>query len=701
MSARLIPLISSPALLLLLLLGLCLFLAAPQVLAQAPVPRRRVAYAQEGDSLYIQGGFTSTTYSAQFNALDLSAAWQLDAPAWKFYKDGPLLTHHDLVYVAAEHSAGLGSGKNGYLLTIGGMSQKSATIPVPAFYNSYDLETATWAAVQTTTPSSYPLLEGHAAAVDPATGLVYIIGGYNNGTYNGLIIFDPASRTLVSQQAASGNATSLTDAAAVWSTVRKSVLTFGGSRAPLAVTDGLELKNLNEYDPAGKAWKTLVTTGAIPTRRLDHCVAASEDGSQIYLFGGSLDSKTYFSDLYVLDVNATKWRQLSAAYSPRTRMACAFHSGQFIAWGGSSDDSRSTMHNMPIIYDAVNDTWVNNYAPQGQPAHPTSDGSGNNTPGSENRTQHLGAIVGGVCAAVVVMMGVIIGNFVKSRRKTRAKKDREREDIRAGAYLADEDNYRDNHGYHSDPQATFPPQQQYPNINTFDNHDVESKGYLNYGASQRHLGQIQAAHHSAAVEALQGGRARYLTATGAGTGSGVRPTGNNPTLGYWDTLPGFPESDAGMRSLSGADIPMTQNPYSCTARPNAKTTYGSSPKSDRPAAQCHEFYAQQGGYISPQPSAAVPYLYKAPYDEKLHGNKGVRASMMSQESYAHPEHHQQTSMSGASPYASAAGRELRRPQSTYDSASTYSDSRNNMSTARGPHQFTRGAVDLGYVPPPP
>ncbi|KAF9896167.1 hypothetical protein BX616_008011, partial [Lobosporangium transversale] len=208
--------------------------------SEGPIGRRRMAFAQSGDSLYIQGGFSIQSYSSQFQSLDLSKSWPTSAPAWSMLPDGPSVTHHAMVRVAPQHSAGLGGGKQGYLLLIGGAFQGAATQP---FFNAYDLESRVWSSVPvsaTSTATPYTALEGHTAVSDPDTGLVYIVGGYwTGGIYNALMVFDPSNRSIVSLQSEAAQTASLTDVAAIWSSVRKTVLTFGGSRAPPSNPDGL------------------------------------------------------------------------------------------------------------------------------------------------------------------------------------------------------------------------------------------------------------------------------------------------------------------------------------------------------------------------------------------------------------------------------------------------------------------------------
>ncbi|KAI8604043.1 hypothetical protein EDD21DRAFT_243345 [Dissophora ornata] len=232
----------------------------PTVYAQMPTSTRRTGFAQLNDALYIEGGFDSDT-TTQFVSLDLSTSWSSSTPAWSILPGGQSAAHLALAPISSTANG----GAKGSLMAIGGMG-------APSFFSFYDVSAGSWSNMTTVKPP-YTYLEGQAAVSDPNTGLVYIVGGYGNNTYNQLSVYDPNARSMVSQAAATA-ATSLTDVGAVWVSSRNTVLTFGGSRAPPANTSGLGTGDLNEYDPSTKTWKVMSTSGDIPPARLDHCMAA-------------------------------------------------------------------------------------------------------------------------------------------------------------------------------------------------------------------------------------------------------------------------------------------------------------------------------------------------------------------------------------------------------------------------------------------
>ncbi|KAF8941719.1 hypothetical protein BGZ47_007262 [Haplosporangium gracile] len=392
--------------------------------AQAPIARRRLAYVQYNEQLYLQGGIAQAGVSNQFNALDLTKSWSVASPGWTMLGGGNWESHHTMVAVKPEHAAGLGGGAQGYLLTIGGNPASSG-----GFWSAYDIQAGTWANL--TIPAPYVGLEGQAAVSDPSTGQVYIVGGYytdaatNATAANRLTVYDPTNNSVIMQQAATDK-TNLTGAAIVWSTKRNTILLFGGSRATSAsAVSGLQLGSIDEYDPVSKTWKTMTTTGNIPTRALDACAAASDDGSKIVLFGGSLDANTFFSTVYTLDVVSGVWSQGEAAPEYRARMACGFHTGQFIVFGGSRGTNQMTsMHNnLPIIYNVNANAWSSDFDPNG----PTG-------------SRGMGAIIGGAVGGVVVLIICAVGGFcfVKRRRVNRDKEAKDSEE-KAAALVADSD----------------------------------------------------------------------------------------------------------------------------------------------------------------------------------------------------------------------------------------------------------------------
>ncbi|KAF9148287.1 hypothetical protein BG015_009990 [Linnemannia schmuckeri] len=197
-----------------------------------------------------------------------------------------------------------------------------------------------------------------------------------------------------------------------------SILSIGGMNTPTGPPNFLVM-----YDISSASWTTTLNSVKPPYPALEGHAAISdpntgliyiiggyngtEDGSKIVLFGGTLDGVLYYNTIYILDVKSGKWKQGTSAPTARTRMACSFHSYQFIAWGGSSGGPRNTMlTNVPVVYDLNSDKWVENY----------------DVDNTKKKT-NAGAIVGALAA--VAAIGGAIAFLIVRRRKQR---QREREE---------------------------------------------------------------------------------------------------------------------------------------------------------------------------------------------------------------------------------------------------------------------------------
>jgi hypothetical protein len=122
-------------------------------------------------------------------------------------------------------------------------------------------------------------------------------------------------------------------------------------------------------------------------------------------------------------------------------MACAYHSGFFIASGGTSSKNQTEglYPSQPIVYDVNKDQWVDYYSlPSAVGGN--EDGS-DRVESSPEEKSHMGIIIGAGVGGIVVMMicAVVLGYMVQKRR--RDKKAAER-DARTLAILSDgEDHY--------------------------------------------------------------------------------------------------------------------------------------------------------------------------------------------------------------------------------------------------------------------
>ncbi|KAF9541648.1 hypothetical protein EC957_002889 [Mortierella hygrophila] len=160
----------------------------------------------------------------------------------------------------------------------------------------------------------------------------------------------------------------------------------------------------------------------------------SDDSKTIVIFGGqtSVVTPTFTGAINILTIDTntdtSTWTAGPSHTTPRVYAACALVGDQFVVWGGSSDGTNTLVSAEPIVYDLTLDQWVNNYkAPSYYSSNPTTKptptpGTGSSgSQGSGSSSAGAGPIIGGV-VGVLVVVGVVIGFLVYSRRqKTRLK----------------------------------------------------------------------------------------------------------------------------------------------------------------------------------------------------------------------------------------------------------------------------------------
>ncbi|KAG0096010.1 hypothetical protein BGZ93_005123 [Podila epicladia] len=641
-------------------------------------PIRRHGFVQIGDKLYIQGGFSATAFVQDFFVIDLASSWPTASPTIKSLPAGQLTSHHGLATV----------GGGAQVLAVGGLNSPSS------FVRSFDIATQKWTNVGGTPPFATGL-EGLSAVTDPATGQVYIIGGNNVGSstvnpsqYNGVMVYDPTSTKFGTQQPAT-NTTSLTDPGVVWSTMRKSILVFGGSLAPPVSPMGLDLTAVREYDPVSKSWKTMATTGDVPPARFDHCVAASEDGTKIVLFGGSKDTNVNYDTLYVLDVAAGTWKQGPSASTTRTKFACAFYKNQFVVHGGSAGADRKTMlDNVLAVYSLDQGQWVDSYA-----------GSTTGSTGSSGSSSNTGVIAG--AAGGVAALVIVIGAFWWFRRR-RITKEREayESDARAAAAIGREDGHERSNGWGSHQTQKYNPRRESQHF--LNNQDKDASHYQNdypldqFKNSPGHLGHQRRDGHFKDVPS-PGQRVDYdLMASGYSDGDASFSNSSNNDYSRHATGSSNPDSGKG-----GSEY----------VPPTPSTAYNFTNFSGSNASQTSPNVAPSGAYSS----AFSPLVPPAPFDEYYQGkvsyyetdstpsatafspntNSTARTSV-----YRAPHSPMELNQQFISPLSSPQTTNNTHPSSSWGSPypPPPPQQQQRYSMGRSPQQHGSSS---GYIPPPP
>ncbi|KAF9310745.1 hypothetical protein BG003_008147 [Podila horticola] len=378
-----------------------------------------MAFARAGPLLYIQGGKfdqngATQSISNQLYALDLSTSWANTAAPWQSLAPGDAKFLFNAVATSDNQSI--------YTIT---------TDTNNAFaFKKYNIPTNTWDAIPFLSSTSNQIRQATRPVVDPRTGLVYLTDT------NYMNIFNLITGAMESNLIPSNALTSRRFMGSVYNAARQSVMFYGGLGYNGTVDP--QATYVTEYNIGLKTWSNFTTSGTPPVSRSDFCMAASEDGNKVIVYGGRIVANTsvtppidYTGTIHILDIPTAQWTEAPSG-SPRLYMTCVIVGDQFVVWGGAMGGGNTYPSSPPVIFDLTKGQWVQRYT---APAyllnwpHPTSKGpvaatgtppsTGGPVPSSSNN--NLGAILGGVFGSLfVIAMAAAIYIFFL-RRKDKGK----------------------------------------------------------------------------------------------------------------------------------------------------------------------------------------------------------------------------------------------------------------------------------------
>ncbi|KAF9356335.1 hypothetical protein BGX26_005406 [Mortierella sp. AD094] len=291
------------------------------------------------------------------------------------------------------------------------------------FAMRYDVASNTWS--NSSAVTQYGVFQGVGAVTDPTSGLVYLAGGYT-GSRNSMSVYDfdtdsfqpnslplPDPATIFAARAYYGN---------VFSIRRKSILYFGGYDNSLKPIP--EDNVVSEYVPSTGTWQSLVTSGAPPVMRSDHCMATNDDGSLVVIYGGRVGGMpSFLNDLYILDTATQIWRPGTGGLV-RSYTACTIAGNQLIIWGGIDSYSEHVGPDVQI-YNIDTNTWITTYTPPDSYIGKNSTLPGTSTPlpDGEGSSPHVGAIAGGAVGGLaLIMAAILLFVFLRRKRESRYSK---------------------------------------------------------------------------------------------------------------------------------------------------------------------------------------------------------------------------------------------------------------------------------------
>jgi len=116
----------------------------------------------------------------------------------------------------------------------------------------------------------------------------------------------------------------------------------------------------------GGMW-TQIKANDAPEARAEHGMCASDDGNQIFIFGGQVQNRA-FNDLWQFNVSSSTWTKLDAPNGPDGRWGStlSFFQNKIFLFGGEEVNSNNYRH--LYVYDLGQNAWE---TPEQQGAAPT------------------------------------------------------------------------------------------------------------------------------------------------------------------------------------------------------------------------------------------------------------------------------------------------------------------------------------------
>ncbi|KAF9954042.1 hypothetical protein BGZ72_004962 [Mortierella alpina] len=282
-----------------------------------------------------------------FNSLDLTQSWEVTA-APLITLPMPPVRDPDVAFQMLGALA-VDNDKKSLIFFHNNMTQE------------YSLNARAWVAGKTADgPAAYIQV-----ATDPSTGIAYISAP---GDHLGMIAYNTRQRKIVNTivspipHVSSGQS-------AVWSTIRKSVLVYGGFLYN-------EWKmGLVEYKPSTGQWYN-ITNGATATapRSVDgSCMASAYNGTKIVMFGNHNPTDCW---LYTLDIKTMTWTRgpVVDQHKARGGPVCTVVGDYLIVVGGNP--SFTNLSPQPVqVFNLKLNQWASSYVAPTPPMASTPTGN--------------------------------------------------------------------------------------------------------------------------------------------------------------------------------------------------------------------------------------------------------------------------------------------------------------------------------------
>jgi len=200
---------------------------------------------------------------------------------------------------------------------------------------------------------------GQFGALDPESGIVYVIAQLRNSTtYDTLFALDPRTNTFnISHIPTLSVPHYGTFTGMVWIAPLRSVV------VKLIELNVMYIFTPSKVSESSHGWSLMNTTGhtwVINENLSPTCFMPAYNGSKM-VYTTSIIDNGYYSAVHVLDITTWKWTT-GARTAYREVPACAVSGDQFIVWSGGPDLlNTGTLHNDTQVYNMKTNKWVSSY----------------------------------------------------------------------------------------------------------------------------------------------------------------------------------------------------------------------------------------------------------------------------------------------------------------------------------------------------